>query len=78
MTTDFHCKYFAYELTRSRSPEDDERLTQSMLNAAINLMPHQFDAALFALRSLDFRGAILADEVGLGKTVEAGLVMGQL
>lgn len=39
--------------------------------------PHQHDAALRALR--DMRGrALLADEVGLGKTIEAGLVMKEL
>jgi SNF2 family DNA or RNA helicase len=39
--------------------------------------PHQVDAALFAFRSPLSKGAILADEVGLGKTIEAGLVIAQ-
>src|SRR5688572_5818106 len=38
---------------------------------------HQLEAALRALR--DMRGrALLADEVGLGKTIEAGIVMKEL
>lgn len=32
------------------------------------------DAALFAFNSPLSKGALLADEVGLGKTIEAGLV----
>ncbi|MBV1692048.1 DEAD/DEAH box helicase [Novosphingobium sp. G106] len=39
--------------------------------------PHQVDAALFALKSPLSKGVLLADEVGLGKTIEAGLVMSQ-
>jgi SNF2 family DNA or RNA helicase len=41
------------------------------------MKPHQVDAALFALKSPLSKGAILADEVGLGKTIEAGLVIAQ-
>jgi adenine-specific DNA-methyltransferase len=39
--------------------------------------PHQVDAALFALQSPLSKGVLLADEVGLGKTIEAGLVLSQ-
>ena len=39
--------------------------------------PHQVDAALFALKSPLSKGVLLADEVGLGKTIEAGLVISQ-
>ncbi len=49
-----------------------------MLTATVDLNPHQLDAALFAFRSPLSRGAILADEVGLGKTIEAGLIICQL
>lgn len=43
--------------------------------ADIDINPHQVEAFTFALSSLELGGAILADEVGLGKTIEAGLVI---
>ncbi len=76
--TDHHAKYYAY-LLRRRSPSDSlEKLGSSLLNATVDLNPHQIDAALFAFRSPLSRGALLADEVGLGKTIEAGLIISQL
>ena len=70
-------KYFAYVLTREGG-QGVERLQQSLLNAAVDLNPHQVEAALFALHSPLSKGCILADEVGLGKTIEAGLILCQL
>lgn len=78
MTTAYHAKYYAYELTKRCSSEKLEKLSQSLFNATIDLNPHQIEAALFAFRSPLSRGAILADEVGLGKTIEAGLIISQL
>lgn len=78
MSTDYHSKYYAYELTRRFSSDKLEKLSQSLFNATVDLNPHQIEAALFAFRSPLSRGAILADEVGLGKTVEAGLIISQL
>jgi SNF2 family DNA or RNA helicase len=73
--TDFHAKYFAYELTK-RSPSDSvEMLAGVLADAQVDLNPHQIEAALFAFRNPFSRGAILADEVGLGKTIEAGLLL---
>ena len=75
--TDHHAKYFAYELTK-RCPSDSlEKLSSTLSNAQVDLNPHQIEAALFAFRSPLSKGAILADEVGLGKTIEAGLVLSQ-
>src|ERR1700730_9825127 len=75
--TDYQAKYFAYELTK-RSPSDSvEKLAGAVASAQVDLNPHQVDAALFAFRSPLSKGALLADEVGLGKTIEAGLVLSQ-
>ena len=77
MTTAYHARYFANDLTRRRPSGAEDRLSQSLFDAAVDLNPHQIDAASFALRSPLSSGVILADEVGLGKTIEAGLVMCQ-
>jgi len=73
----YHAKYFAHDLSARRPAALVERLTASLVDAAIDLNPHQIEAALFALRSPLSKGVILADEVGLGKTIEAGLVLCQ-
>jgi SNF2 family DNA or RNA helicase len=75
--TDYHAKYIAWELTRQRPSDSDDRLAGAVANAQVDLNPHQVDAALFAFTSPLSRGALLADEVGLGKTIEAGLVISQ-
>ncbi|WP_232220225.1 SNF2-related protein [Legionella tunisiensis] len=48
-----------------------------MFDASVDLNPHQIEAALFALNNPLSKGVVLADEVGLGKTIEAGLVLCQ-
>lgn len=52
-------------------------MSQSLLSSTVDINPHQIDAALFAFRSPLSKGVVLADEVGLGKTIEAGLVLCQ-
>src|SRR5271169_5814033 len=74
--TSYHAKYFAYDLTR-RATSGMDRLSMSLFDAAVDLNPHQIEAALFALQSPLSKGVILADEVGLGKTIEAGIVLCQ-
>ena len=75
--TAYQAKYFAYELTK-RCPSDSiEKLASTVAGAQVDLNPHQVDAALFAFKSPLSQGALLADEVGLGKTIEAGLVISQ-
>jgi ERCC4-related helicase len=49
----------------------------ALLDAQVDLNPHQIDAALFATSNPLSKGVILADEVGLGKTIEAGLLIAQ-
>lgn len=75
--TDYHSKYFAYELTKRCPADSVEKLAGAVASAQVDLNPHQVDAALFAFQSPLSKGALLADEVGLGKTIEAGLVLSQ-
>lgn len=77
MITAYHAKYFAYELTRRRRGDGEDRIAQSLFDSSVDLNPHQIDAALFALQNPLNKGVILADEVGLGKTIEAALVVSQ-
>lgn len=78
MITAYHAKYFAHELTRRHGADGVDRLSQSLFDASVDLNPHQIEAALFALRNPLQQGVLLADEVGLGKTIEAALVICQL
>ncbi len=77
MTTDYHAKLYAHELLRRYPSDSVERFTAALMDSQVDLNPHQVDAALFAFRSPLSKGAILADEVGLGKTIEAGIVLSQ-
>lgn len=75
--TKYHAKYYAYFLNNRHSADKAEKLAGTLVDALVDLNPHQVDAALFAFRSPLSKGALLADEVGLGKTIEAGLVIAQ-
>src|SRR5262249_24758191 len=77
MTTPFHASYWAHSLLLAHPRDTVDGLTRPIGNSRVDLNPHQIDAALFALRSPYSRGALLADEVGLGKTIEAGLILSQ-
>ncbi|HAD80729.1 MAG TPA: DEAD/DEAH box helicase, partial [Flavobacteriaceae bacterium] len=67
----------AYDLTRKQPSNSLGKFTASLQDAQVDLNPHQVDAALFAFKSPLSKGAILADEVGLGKTIEAGIILSQ-
>jgi len=77
LLTQYHAKYFSYDLLKRRSANDLGKLTASLQDAQVDLNPHQVDAALFAFKSPLSKGALLADEVGLGKTIEAGIILSQ-
>ena len=70
--------YFAWDLTHKKSVSDDTRFTNILSEAKVDLNPHQVEAALFAFKSPLSKGAILADEVGLGKTIEAGIILSEM
>lgn len=71
-------RWNAEELLRRRRSDDVRRFVASQRSGRIDANPHQLDAVLFALARIPEGGCILADEVGLGKTIEAGLVIAQL
>ncbi len=75
--TRFHQRLLAEELT-ARGGDGATRVAQALSDAKVDLNPHQVEAAAFAMESLTRGGCMLADEVGLGKTIEAGIVIAQL
>jgi len=75
--TPYQSKYWATQLALRSAAGSINQLSGAISNARVDLNPHQVDAALFAVRSPFSKGVILADEVGLGKTIEAGLVLSQ-
>jgi superfamily II DNA or RNA helicase len=62
------------ELLASQGPADRLR---TALHARIELLPHQLEPALAIMRGLTCR-VLIADEVGLGKTIQAGLIASEL
>lgn len=77
ISSDYQAKYAVHELERVYANDDVAKLSGLMFDAQIMPTPHQVDAALFALDSPNTKGIIMADEVGLGKTIEAGIVVMQ-
>lgn len=75
--TRFHERLMAEELT-GKVADGQARVMRAVAEARVDLNPHQLEAAVFAMDSLSRGGCMLADEVGLGKTIEAGIVMAQL
>jgi len=73
----FQACYFSHELTRLGAVGELDRLSTTLFDSKVDLNPHQVDAALFAMANPLQQGVLLADEVGLGKTIEAGLVLCQ-
>jgi hypothetical protein len=71
-------RYRVEDLVRLRRADEGARTAASQRQGRIDPNPHQVDAVIFALRRIPEGGCILADEVGLGKTIEAGLVIAQL
>ena len=73
-----HRRFDAEDLVRLRRSSERRRYAASQRLGRIDPNPHQIDAVMFALRRIPEGGCILADEVGLGKTIEAGLVVAQV
>ena len=73
--TPHQTQYYAWLLTRQAQSGSMDSLAGTLVDSQVDLNPHQVDAALFACQNPLSKGVILADEVGLGKTIEAGLVI---
>jgi len=71
-------RYFAEKISLQKMAGSLSRLSSVLAKSTIDLNPYQIHAALYAFDSPLSRGAILADEVGLGKTIEAGIIISQL
>lgn len=77
MINAYQAKYYAYELSKKATSDSPEKFGATLMDAKVELNPHQIEAALFAFKSPYSMGAVLADEVGLGKTIEAGILLSQ-
>jgi len=77
LLTPYQSQYYAWQLTRQAASDTVESLASTLVDSQVDLNPHQVEAALFACSNPLSHGVILADEVGLGKTIEAGLVISQ-
>lgn len=77
MINSYQAKYYAYELSKKATADSPERFGATLMDAKVELNPHQIEAALFAIKTPYSKGVILADEVGLGKTIEAGILLSQ-
>ena len=73
-----HRRFHAEELVRLRRAGEQRRYVAAQRCGRVDPNPHQIEAVMFALGRIPEGGCILADEVGLGKTIEAGLVIAQL
>ena len=71
-------RYLAEKLTLKKMAGNLVRLSSTLAKSSIQLNPYQIQAVKYAFDSPLQRGAILADEVGLGKTIEAAIVISQL
>lgn len=71
-------RLLAEDLVRLRRSDEQRRYAACQRHGRIDPNPHQIDAVMFALRRIPEGGCILADEVGLGKTIEAGLIISQV
>lgn len=75
--TPYQSQFCAWLLTRRAAGDTVESIASTLVDSVVDLNPHQVEAALFACKNPLSRGVILADEVGLGKTIEAALVISQ-
>ena len=78
MLNAFQSKYIAHKLTILDKKSQLSVISQGLMDAQVDLNPHQVEAASFALKNPLSNGVLLADEVGLGKTIEASILLSQM
>ena len=71
-------QYLSWLLTKKSADNSIDSLASTLIDSQVDLNPHQVDAALFAFKNPLSQGVLLADEVGMGKTIETGLVLKEL
>ena len=72
--TDYHAKYFAYQLTKRCSSDSVEKLASVLADAQVDLNPHQVEAALslfFVDRVANYRDYDAAGQPVKGKFAKA-------
>jgi SNF2 family DNA or RNA helicase len=62
---------------RAGQPDSELKSLTDLDEESVKLLEHQVDAAYRALFEMDGK-ALLADEVGLGKTIEAGMILKEM
>ena len=62
--TPHQARYYSWLLTRQAEGGSMDSLATTLVDAQVDLNPHQVDAALFACKNPLSKGVILADEVG--------------
>jgi superfamily II DNA or RNA helicase len=74
----FRLRLQAEELTRRRPTSDFDSMESLESSRDTQLLPHQIHAAHFAVSNPMLKGVAFFDEVGLGKTIEAAMVVKEL
>ncbi len=62
---------------RAGQPDNEMRSLRELEEESVKMLEHQVDAAYRALFEMDGK-ALLADEVGLGKTIEVGMILKEM
>ena len=70
-----HARYFAHELTKRSSSDNEDNLASAISAAQVDLDPQQIGIAPLGFRSPLSKGAAVAHEVGLGESIEARILL---
>ena len=76
-TSDNHIQTVQAVRLQAGQPDSELRSLKQLDEESVKLLEHQVDAAYRALFEMDGK-ALLADEVGLGKTIEVGMILKEM